>query len=247
MIPELPVPVGALGVAWVVTFVASFAQGIVGFGFAVLAVPILALVDARLVPVPQLALTLTMTLVMLRSERAAVDWTGFGWVILGRLPGAALGMALVALTRPAVVNLALGGSVLVAVALLVRGRPIARTRGSLFGAGVVSGAMAYVAAIGGPPLALVYGDRGGPTLRATLAAVFAIGSAITLVARGLAGAVHVADFIVAAWMLPALLLGLHVSAKVRGKVSAARLKQGVLLMSALSAVGVIVRAVAQAP
>ncbi len=242
MILELPVPIHALAIALAVTFLASLAQGIVGFGFAILSVPILALVDARLVPVPQLILTLCMTLMMLSRERGAIDREGFGWVILGRLPGAAIGMGLVTFASHRAVNIALAVSVLVAVAILVGGRPVPRNRGTHFGVGVVSGAMAYVAAIGGPPLALVYGDRGGPTLRATLAAVFAIGSAITIVARAAAGDVAMGDLFVALWLLPALLGGVLLSERLHGHVSTEQLRRGVLLMAALSAVGVLFRA-----
>lgn len=58
----LIVSVAVLAVAFVVTALSSTVQGTIGFGFAVLSVPVLSLLDTRLAPVPQLLLALPISL-----------------------------------------------------------------------------------------------------------------------------------------------------------------------------------------
>ncbi|MDH3308971.1 MAG: sulfite exporter TauE/SafE family protein, partial [Acidimicrobiia bacterium] len=87
-------PTGTLIVAAIVTLVAGAVQGTIGFGSAVLAVPILTMVDPALTPIPQILLSLPLTITVLARERTRIDLRGTGWVLLGRLPGAIIGVAL---------------------------------------------------------------------------------------------------------------------------------------------------------
>src|SRR5687768_11992248 len=60
-------------VAWVVTAASAWLQGAIGFGFAVVSVPVLALAHPALAPVPQLLLSVPLTVVMAVRERHAMD------------------------------------------------------------------------------------------------------------------------------------------------------------------------------
>ncbi|MEZ4254216.1 MAG: sulfite exporter TauE/SafE family protein [Polyangiales bacterium] len=231
-----------LAIALVATFAAACAQGVVGFGFAVLSVPVLALVDTRLVPMPQLLITLPMTVMLFARERGAIDRRGLTWLLAGRVPGAALGALLLAVSTPRTLNLWIAFAVLGAVALLASGRSLKRTHATEFVVGVVSGVMAFVAAIGGPPLALLYRDAKGPTLRATLSAVFALGSLITIIARLLAGQLTWLDVEIALWLLPALVLGVWVSRFLVAHVEGDTLRRAVLGLAAFAGVGVLAKA-----
>ncbi|MCL1692867.1 MAG: sulfite exporter TauE/SafE family protein, partial [Actinomycetia bacterium] len=59
----------ALITALIVTFIAAAIQGVVGMGFAMVSVPILALINPSLAPVPQLLITLPLTISMAWRER----------------------------------------------------------------------------------------------------------------------------------------------------------------------------------
>jgi hypothetical protein len=54
----------ALIAALIVTFFAASIQGVVGVGLAMVSVPILALIDPSLAPVPQLLITIPPTISM---------------------------------------------------------------------------------------------------------------------------------------------------------------------------------------
>ena len=67
-------------------------QGAVGFGFAVVAAPLLLLIDARLVPGPLVFAALVLVVLMALRDRRGTDLAGVGWILLGRLPGTAAAM-----------------------------------------------------------------------------------------------------------------------------------------------------------
>lgn len=238
----LPVPPVILAVAMLVTAVAAALQGTIGFGFAVLSVPILSLIDPVLAPVPQLLVTLPLTLSMAWRERQSVDLKGIGWVLAGRVPGAAVGVLLLQMAQKKSLDVLLAAVVLLAIGLLVTGVQVRRRPATELGAGLVSGVMGLVSSIGGPPLALLYRNETGPTIRASLAAIFSIGLCITIGARALADEISALDVHLGMLLLPALLLGLWVSRFFHGRVEGARLRAGILVVSASAAIGLLVRA-----
>lgn len=230
------------GVALLVTFVAAALQGVVGMGFAMLSVPILALIDPRLAPVPQLLITMPLTISMAWRERDHLELAGVGWIIAGRVPGAFIGLALLAVAVGRALDLAIAALVLIAVAIIASGRHVKRNPGTEFGAGVMSGISGLVASIGGPPLALLYTEAEGPTVRSSLAAVFTVGLTFTLVARTATGNITSEDFVIAAILFPALVLGYLSSGRLTRRVNQVQIRYGLLILSTLGAIGLIIRA-----
>jgi uncharacterized membrane protein YfcA len=98
-----------------------------------------------------------------------------------------------------------------------------------------------VAGMGGPALALIYHRSSGPALRSTLSVVFVVGNVINLVARAIAHQIVLADLTLAALLLPAMLAGLWFSRFLTPRVEGARLQTAILWVSALAAVGLLVK------
>lgn len=235
-------PIPPLLVAIAITSVAACVQATTGLGFAVLSVPVLSLLDARLAPVPQLLVVAPLTASMVWRERHDLDLRGVGWVLLGRLPGAGIGVLLLKLGSQASLDALIASCVIVAVAIVGGGLELRRTRATELAAGVFSGIFGLVASIGGPPLALLYRDARGPTLRATLAAIFSIGLLITIGARLLAREISLLDAELALWLLPGLFIGIWASRFFIGRIEGRPLKIAILLVAMLAAVGLLVRA-----
>ncbi|GMQ86494.1 MAG: sulfite exporter TauE/SafE family protein [Acidimicrobiia bacterium] len=235
-------PIEAWILALVITFAAALTQGIVGVGFAMVSVPLLALIDPRLAPVPQLLVAMPLTMTMAWRERAHIEMRRITWIIVGRLPGAIIGVALLAVATQVVLDLAIATIVLLAVAIIGSGYVVARNSYTEFGAGVLSGTTGLVASIGGPPLALLYADETGPVARSNLATVFSVGLSIALVARALSGNIEWGDVRVAAILLPALLVGYLLSGKLKDRLNPTQLRSAILILSTIGAVGLIVRA-----
>lgn len=228
--------------ALLVTAAAATVQGVVGIGFSMIAVPILSLIDPQLAPVPQLFITMPLTLAMTFRERQGIDVGGIGWIIVGRVPGAAVGLFLLAMATGVALDLMIATVVLLAVAILASGYRVRRNHIAEFGAGVFSGISGLIASIGGPPLALLYSGEAGEISRPSLSAVFSVGLAITIAVRSVAGYVTLNDLKVALVLFPALLAGYLVSGTVKNRIDARQLRIAVLGLCTLAALGLILRA-----
>jgi hypothetical protein len=173
-----------------------------------------------------------MTIGMAVRERAHADRSGFGWLIVGRVVGTAVGIAILASISPDGLSVVIGVALLLAVAWSIRGIHVVPTPISSVAAGAVSGAMGTTSAIGGPALAILYQRRPGPELRSTLAAVFVVGSLISLAALLAAGEVHVGELVLAAGLLPALVGGLVLGGIVSRRLDGPWLRPSVLAFAA---------------
>lgn len=229
-------------VALVMTMLAAAVQGVVGLGFALVSVPVLILIDPSLAPVPQLLMTLPLTVVMAWRERQHVRLSGIGWVVAGRIPGAAIGVALLAVATRRTLEVAIAVIVLVAVAVLASGVHLKRNAVTEVGAGVLSGISGLVASVGGPPLALLYSRDEGQVIRSNLAAIFTIGIIITVAARTISGNITWEDARVAAILFPALLVGYLLSLRVKDRVSQPLVRRAILILSTVGAVVLLARA-----
>lgn len=229
-----------LALALMVTVIAATVQGTVGFGFGIVSVPVLLLVDPRLAPMPQLCVGLPLSFLMLYRERQHADLRSVAFMTLGRLPGTAVGMLLIAVPEAAR-NGIIGTITLVAVALLSTSRKVARNRRTESAAGFFSGAADYLSAMGGPPLALLYKDDNGPTVRASLALAFAVGSITTLVGRFGRSDFTALDLWLGLFLLAPTVLGLWLSRYLMGRVEGRPLRLSILTISGACAVALLAK------
>lgn len=229
--------------AGLVVALGALVQGAVGYGMALVASPLLALLEPALVPVPLLMLTsIHAVLAAVRDWRHA-DWTGIGWAMLGRLPGTGLGVLAVVALSQRVFSALIGLGVLACVLLsLLSWRPRPRP-GSLLLAGLVSGAGGTAASIGGPPIALLYQEAAGPRVRGTISGYFVLGSVISLAALAAAGEVTGESVTSTAMLAPFLLAGFALSGPARRVLDNGWTRRAVLAVAAVSAVLLVGRVV----
>jgi uncharacterized membrane protein YfcA len=241
MMPELLTPIKLLAACAVMT-VGSALQGSVGFGSALVAAPILVLIDPSLVPGPLLFCALVLTILMAYRERQAMDVSGLKWGILGRLPGTFAALVVLTNVPEKGMMLTLGALVLFAVALSASGLHVSPTMWTLVSAGALSGFMGTTSSIGGPPLALLYQNAPGARLRSTLSGYFALGTIISLLALAAVGRFGRDEFWSALALLPGVLIGFTLSARTRQLLDRGYTRAAVLTISAVSGTGVILRA-----
>ncbi|MGF1645964.1 MAG: TSUP family transporter, partial [Kineosporiaceae bacterium] len=101
--------------------VGALVQGALGFGLALVAVPVLAWLAPSTVPVGILVAVLPLVVVAALRERADIDVRGMAVALVGRVPGGAAGAAAVALLPVRGLQLAVAATVLAAVGLVVAG------------------------------------------------------------------------------------------------------------------------------
>jgi len=141
-------------------------------------------------------------------------------------------------------SLAVGLVVLAGVAMTASGIHLRPRAPTLLVAGVLSGFMGTTAAIGGPPLALIYQHAEGPRLRGTLAGYFVVAAAISIAVLALAGRFGLHDLLAGVALLPGVVLGYSFSHRAARWVDRGFTRQAVLLVSALAALALVVRALA---
>jgi uncharacterized membrane protein YfcA len=230
-------------VAFIVSFIAAALHSTVGFGFALLSVPLLSLLNPLFAPVPQLLVVFPLTLAIVFRERHAVDVRSTLWIFGGRVPGALIGVALLKLLSTAALDVLMSLMVFIGVVIVVGRGTFRRTPAREFGAGVASGTMAMVSAIGGPPIALLYRNDTGPTVRANLGLVFAVGLTITISVRSAAGEVSWDEVVIGAALLPAVWLGLRASRGLIPRVDGPRLRNAIVIVAGGAAMLLLARGV----
>jgi len=225
---------------------AATVQGVVGFGSNLLAVPIVALIVPSALPGAMVLPGVPMAVTMAVTERDHVDWRGTRFLVLGRLPGTLIGVAVVAAVSTDVLAVVIGSVVLLGVALSIAGARLhpGVTPTTAAATGIATGITGTAAAIDGPPLALLYQLDPPPVFRATLATQFALGSAITLVALELAGHLYGWQVLLGISLMPSFLAGLGLSLLIRPRLAHHNLRPVVLTIAALIGVAAIVRAIA---
>lgn len=217
-------------------------QGSLGFGVALVAAPLLYLIDPSLVPAPMIVVGLGVAALVLLRDHAAVERAEIARVLPGILLGViAAGVVLRLVSRDAL-GLLFGVLVLLAVGLSIGRPPPVPGHRLLFGAGALAGFMGTATSIGGPPLALVFQDRRGVRLRGTLSACFVPTSIMGLVALYWAGHLERAHVIAGLSLFPAVILGVFISGLTARLLDRHWLRPAVLSVSALAALAAIVRA-----
>lgn len=241
MIAEIPV--WALTIAWIVVAIAALTQATIGFGFNILAVPLMSLIHPDLAPNPQLVITAVLSAATVIRERGRFgELKDVAYVLAGRPVGGLAGLAVIGLATAFWLDVSIGVIVLVAVAILSTNITIVRTPVTESLAGFASGFTSIVSSIGGPPLILLYRDETGKTTRSQLGIVFLIGALISIGLRSLGGEFGTSDLVIGLSMLPPMFLGFSIAGPARSKIDRRGLRTPVLVMSSLAALSLIGRA-----
>jgi uncharacterized protein len=230
--------VGAL----LIVFLGGTLQGSIGFGFAVLSVPILTLLDPGFVPVAPQILALPMGIAAVLRERAGIDMSGVGWIIVGRVPGSFAAAAVLSFAVGKTLDFLIGSLVLATVLIIASGVRVPLNRWTRVAAGLFSGFSGTASAIGGPPVALLYRYQTGPTVRATLGTIFSIGLLINLAVLTVTGILNTNDLKTALILAPAAALGFASSSLLHRRVEGRILGAGILAVATVASVGLLIRA-----
>ncbi len=219
----------------------AFVQGTAGVGFAIIVAPVLAAFAPGLLPVCVLALMMPLNVYVAWRERRWLDLRAAGWVTAGRFLGTFGGVWLLASVSAAHLGTLVGAAtVLAALATLLAPR-FETGRGAFGLAGIVTGVSETATGIGGPPLALVFQHHPAPVLRATIAACFLVGQAISLAMLGATGQAHAAQFAIALLLSPAVALGALASRLAHRRVGGRPLRVFVLLFALVSGAALLLR------
>lgn len=220
-------------------------QSAVGFGLAMIAAPVLLLIDRQLVPGPLIAAALFLVTWVTWRERHAIDFSHFKAALLGRLMGTPPAALLMGSVSSLAFDLLFGGMVLFAVILSLVHADIKATPGKVFVATLASGFMSTISSIGGPPIALVYQNERGATLRANLSLLFSMGCVVSLSALALIGRFHFRELGYSAGLGIGVVIGLACHGPLKTIIDRHSARPWLLGLCACSALLVLGRALIQ--
>jgi len=202
-----------------ITLAAAFVNGALGYGFSSLTVPVGLVFFANRVLNPALVVVeVFINLYVLVINRAAIRavWKRVWPIIIGLLPGVALGSYLLASLHPDWLKLATYALILPLILLQAAGirRPLRAERlvGLPFGAGL--GFLYSVTTISGPPLALLFNNQGlvKQEFRAGLALIRVAESCLTAFAYYQLGLFTAEALHLGWWIVPSVLVGIPLGA-----------------------------------
>jgi uncharacterized membrane protein YfcA len=241
------VPLVPLIILGIVVIGAGFVQATAGFGFALLAVPLMSLV----VP-PETAVVVVFlqgvcsSLLTARRHRAHVAWVEAKRLSIGAIVAMPLGVVVLVTASPNVLRLALGAVTCPAAIWMLlpstRRRPAFEAPPAVtYVVGAVSGVLNTALATNGPPLVIYLRARDLDinTFRSTISTVFTVSGVAGLVVLLIGRAVHaVACEYFVLTLVPALLgwlLGNATAGKLRNEFFV-RMVDVLLLVSGLLAI-----------
>jgi uncharacterized membrane protein YfcA len=163
------------------------------------------------------------------------------WPVLGRIPGAALGGLLLAILAEKTLVILIGLIILFGVGMSVSGIKVAINRVTLVITGTLSGIMGTIAAIGDPPLGLLFQREEGESIRGNLATYFLFGGLISLSALFIADPGQVDRIRYAIELVPGIVIGFFISRWLVPIVDRGFIRPAILCISTVAGLIVIIR------
>jgi uncharacterized membrane protein YfcA len=231
--------VGAWAAVAVIVAAAGVAQGLSGFGFSLISIPLLALVvPVKAAIVGGAMLGLVQSGLIVARDHRHVDWRSAAVLVVAALAGMPIGLLVITRVRAQPLQVVIALTVLVLTGLLWRRvRLPTDSLTAEVGVGFTSGMLSTSTGMSGPPLVIALQARGVPpsAFRATLATVFVSGSAISFLLFWSRGLVTADALRVAGAGLPGLLLGILVGELMFRRVDHERFRAIVLVLLVASA------------
>ncbi|SEJ36961.1 sulfite exporter TauE/SafE family protein [Demequina mangrovi] len=240
-------------VAWaaacLVVILATVVQAGTGMGFGIVAVPLLVLVAPELGIGAVLAITVVVMCAVAWSERRWLSVPDLVRTSVAAVPGVVVGTAIARVTPEAAMQVTVGAVVAAASALSLLAWKARMTPASVAVAGALGGVLTPVAALPGPPMAVVYRPDDVRTMRSTLSAYFAVTSVLalatlSLTASGTGVASLGADVLHGLALTPAVILGAVAAAPLVRRLPAELVRRSALVLSLVSGVALALRGVA---
>lgn len=201
-----------------ILFIAAFARSALGFGDALIAMPLLAMVVSMQVAAPLVAFSAaTISLTILLRAWRSVDFKAVWRLIVSSLVGIPIGAFFLKTTSDSIIRAVLG-VVLIAFGLynLIAPRlPTLRNEKLAYVFGLIAGILGGAYNTNGPPV-VVYGAlrRWSPErFRTTMQCYFLPTGGLILISHGLAGLWTLTVFQFYGYALPVIMLGLFLGGR----------------------------------
>ncbi len=238
---SFPLGLGDALAVFALVALAASVQASVGFGLGLISAPLLFLIYPPLVPGPLMAATILLALLIAFRERGAIDVSGLGFALAGRVVGTLVAAFVLSTLSAKAFDVLFAGLVLLGVALSTSSLHVTPGPVSATAAGALSGFMGTLSSIGGPPMALLYQWESAARLRGTLSGFFVIGSSLSIAALAIVGRYGSEEVVLSIYLLPAICAGFLASKWIQKAMERFGARPLILWLSFLAAIGVLYR------
>jgi len=231
--------------AVLIVLLAAFVRAVSGFGYSLLATPLLMfLIEVKSVVVMNVIMASITTVVVLFQTRRHIDFRRVAFMVLGSIAGIPLGVFLLSRLDPTIIKLAIAALVIPFSVLLLLGRShrFKRDTPACSIAGFLGGVLHASTSLGGPPVVLYLLNQGLVTERfvGTLAAYFLVADVVTIGAFSSMGMITSELLIRIAILSPALFVGAYVGVRVLPRINATLFKRIASSLVSVTAAAIIV-------
>ena len=224
-----------------VVFIAAVLQAATGVGFAMVAVPLLALISLAWVPAPMLICNIALSVAIMSRGRHELERSEAPPLVLGLALGTFAGAGLLALSGGRGLGAMIGAIIVAAVLASLFTPQLRITRLRLLSAAFVGGATGAIAAMHGPPLIILYQRERPEKVRATMAGVFVFGCVLAIASLWLAGLFGGEQIWRGLLLLPGVALGFFAGRALGGRMSPGAVRHAMLALAGTAGSVLLVR------
>lgn len=236
----------------VVILMASLLKGMTGFGFALLALPILTVFFPMQALVPAMTIfNLATSLYILANIKMKIDYKYLLPMLLASFIGIPAGVNILQYLPERTMELATGISIFsLSMVFLLSGNreiPESRKKKPIVFAGFLSGFMASSMSIGGPPIALAMNRKGytKELFRKMFALVSVVNAVIAIILYVSKGMFMVFSLKFATVLFPVMLIGSKIGDLLSKRVNQMQFKRMILYLNMLLGLFIVVRILLQ--
>jgi len=227
--------------AFIAVMLGATLQSLAGFGIAVIAAPVLVLIDPDFLAAPILLFGCLLSLLNTLRYRKKLQIHKTKITLWGRMVGSVVGILLLGLLAPQFFAVSFALLVMLSVAMTYRQFEITHSPRNLMIAGFFSGVMGTTTGVGGPPIALVYQNSSLVSARAELGLFFLIGTIVSLVLLALGGHISAKQLQLTWPLVPAIFVGFALSTLLEQHFKPHYLKPLIAVLSVISSVMILVK------
>lgn len=233
-------------IAAVATLVAAIVRGFTGFGFALIAIAAVTILDVPAAVIPMvLLLDLAISLHMIPSVRRDINWTVLTPILVGATIGVPIGVALLAHLPADSMRIMIALCILIAVFVLHKGYRLETLPGPPIASlvGVAAGFLAGSVGMPGPIIVVFFlaSPLAVANVRGSLVAFILMTDILTLAMMIWAGLVTELVILRAVVLLPVVLLGTALGKRLFTITDPETVRSGALLLLAILALGALSR------
>jgi len=216
-------------------------QASIGYGFGLVVVPFLLLLNPALVPVPLLVASVFLMAYVSFKNRFSLSGHSVKPLLIGLLFGAPLGALILTFIDSTLFIYSV--SVVVLLGLILSGLNISIkvSKISQFASGLLANIIGTSTGLGGVAIALLYQNESGKRIRAVLSTAFLIGSLFSLVALYFTSNITSTSIILGLYLQPGVVLGSLLGARLAVYIDQGYSRIAILLLSILSVLALILK------